>query len=203
MPMTSYVRHFFSRVEKASFFFFFFLIICIPSHACIPFQKHREMKRKFYQHSFAPQEEFARCHFKAKQLLQLEEQKKKKEQAAAAADASPPTPELSATAAAASPPPPPPPSPSLQAATTTTTSSSSSSSTTPRLGLEPSALTLMADFERLGLASYQRKLRLVKQNELNLCLTYPLELLFPATMTDKVKKKKKKSIVLSSSLVTT
>jgi hypothetical protein len=44
-------------------------------------------------------------------------------------------------------------------------------------------IVLQADFERMGLNTYGG-IRMVRQNELNLCLTYPLELLFPATMTD-------------------
>lgn len=45
-------------------------------------------------------------------------------------------------------------------------------------------MSLIGDFERLGLGSYT-KLRLVKQHELNLCLTYPLELLVPAIISNK------------------
>jgi len=46
------------------------------------------------------------------------------------------------------------------------------------------SLSLSNDFERLGLNSYT-KLRLVKQNEVQLCLTYPLELLVPAFISNK------------------
>ena len=44
--------------------------------------------------------------------------------------------------------------------------------------------SLEADFNRMGLGSYS-KLRMVKQNRTMLCKTYPLELLFPAKLTDK------------------
>jgi myotubularin-related protein 6/7/8 len=46
------------------------------------------------------------------------------------------------------------------------------------------SLSIAGDFERMGLASYT-KLRMVKQNEINLCLTYPLELVVPAFISNK------------------
>jgi len=45
-------------------------------------------------------------------------------------------------------------------------------------------VTLQGEFDRLGLASYS-KLRLVRQDVLNLCITYPLELLFPSSVSNK------------------
>ena len=44
--------------------------------------------------------------------------------------------------------------------------------------------TLQEEFERMGLATYQASLRLVRQTDLLLCKTYPIELLLPACITD-------------------
>lgn len=46
------------------------------------------------------------------------------------------------------------------------------------------SLFLQADFDRLGLASYS-KLRLVRQDQLMLCPTYPLLLLLPNSFPEK------------------
>mmetsp|Transcript_106652 Transcript_106652/g.309249 ORF Transcript_106652/g.309249 Transcript_106652/m.309249 type:complete len:873 (-) Transcript_106652:11550-14168(-) len=43
---------------------------------------------------------------------------------------------------------------------------------------------LQGEFERMGLATYQADLRLVRQTDLLLCQTYPIELLIPACITD-------------------
>lgn len=64
------------------------------------------------------------------------------------------------------------------------------------------SLFVQADFDRLGLASYS-KLRLVRQDHLMLCPTYPLLLLVPSSFPEKdlhavsVKRTSRRSLVFA------